>query len=145
MEVESACELVMGDKKQHFVGLAGDSNIEHYRRNERRVRTIRIAIQAIGPPWPNSRMNDNHVYVLLLLSTDSSIQVNMRTDDLDDDRKGILVWEKLPYQASNNTARYLDVRFTKDIKVKRIYSHIRERSLHRYQFSGGGSGCHYWV
>jgi len=68
----------------------------------------------------------------------------MKTDA--NDIKGVLVWSEHDYELSTSTIRYQDYRLAKEITIAQFYYFIREMwGMHRYQFSGGGSGCHFWV
>lgn len=89
-------------------------------------------------------MNDNHVYAVLPSPT-GTIRIDIMSDPEDTSRKGMLAWENLPYMLLDSAVRYQDFQFTRKVTVKELYMHIRDLGLHRYQFSGGGSGCHFWV
>jgi hypothetical protein len=89
-------------------------------------------------------MSDNHVSVFLLLGENQgSIRLNMTTEE--DDRSGILVWSQEVYQLSNSEIVHFDYRLCYTMQVSALYAWIRLWGLQRYVFSGGGSGCRFWM
>ena len=127
---------------QHAVGFSGDHNREQFAHDQSIVRKIRVVVHTTGP-WPNSPMSDHHVSVYLLLDNGRSVRINMTTQSNDD--RGILYWTQLSYQQSNSAIIFFDYDAAAGLMVGHVYSMVREAGLHRYRFSGGGSGCRFWM
>ena len=72
-----------------------------------------------------------------------AVRVNITTEQ--DDPTGVLVWSKEPYQLSNSSIIHFDYQLRYTVRVSALYNHIRQWGLQRYVFSGGGSGCRYWM
>lgn len=90
---------------------------------------------------PNG-MSDNHVSVFLLLA-EGAVRLNMTTEE--GSISGDLIWSWETYQTSNSEITHFDIPLGSAIGMSTLYSYIRFWGLHRYVFSGGGSGCRYWV
>lgn len=128
---------------KHVVALNEDANIAWFQNDTRKFRIIRVVIHTTGA-WPGTPHSDNHVSLYLLLDENTSVQINMMTDE--DDLRGQLVWSRHNYQDSNSRIVSRDYEFGQPVEVRQLYHMIRyEWGLHMYMFSGGGSGCHYWV
>jgi hypothetical protein len=129
----------------HITELNGDENLDHFQDNTSRFKTMRVTIHTTGA-WPNSPHSDNHVTILLLLRGEEdgkAIQIDMRTDP--NDRRGQLVWKKVDYQQSLSEIVHFDCKLDRSVEVGTLYKAIRyDWAYHRYLFSAGGSGCHYW-
>jgi hypothetical protein len=94
--------------------------------------------------WPNSVHSDNHVTIYVLLDGGNSVQINMTIEE--DDIRGRLVWSRYAYQESRSAIIYRDYELGSPLEIRELYNTIRnEWGLHRYMFSRGGSGYHYWV
>jgi hypothetical protein len=135
----------MAARDRHVVGLSLDDHESQYTNDKTRIPNIAVVIQAVGEPWPTSRMNDNHVYIVLVVSSDESIRVNMTLAGYDERGKGMLVWERLPYVFSRSTVREHTFAINGSLSVRRLFAHLKDLGMYRYRFSGGGSGCHYWT
>ena len=70
--------------------------------------------------------------------------MNMTAKD-EDDIQGILKSRSLSYSLTNSHIRYWDFETATDISVKSIAELIKNNGGDKYEFSGGGSGCRYWV
>lgn len=127
---------------QHAVELNRDKHITLFRDDNSVVFQIRVVVHTQGA-WPNSPMSDNHVSVFLLVRNGGSVRINMKTDD--NDTRGVLIWSQLGYPLSNSSIVHFDYPVVAGLLVADIYQAIREAGLHRYQFSGGGSGCRFWM
>ena len=127
---------------KHTVTPAGDQNIATFRDSTSTFYIVRVCIHTTGRQ-PNG-MSDNHVSVFLLLGDNQgAVRVNMTTEE--DDPTGVLVWSKEPYQLSNSSIIHFDYQLRYTMQVSALYNYIRQWGLQRYVFSGGGSGCRYWV
>ena len=131
--------------RQHIVGLRDDKNIKHFDDDRREFKTIRVVVHAVSVA-PNG-WTENHVSVFLLIrDTDDSVRINMKSDVEDDDIRGYLVWTKHDYCMSNSALTHKDYELGQWMQVRTLYTWIRhDWHLHRYDFSGGGSGCRFWV
>ncbi len=133
--------------KKHIVGLE-EENIHDYLNNEETFSTIRVVVHNTGT-WEGTPHSNNHVSVYLILDRqppddEISIHVDMRTDD--DDTRGQLQWNNCEFLLSNSAIRSWDFPLTGPMKVYDLYNWIRYQwGYYRYNFSSGGSGCHYWV
>lgn len=126
----------------HAVGLGGDANRDTFENSVEVILSVRIVIHTTGR-WPNSTMSNNHVTMLLLLAGNRCIQFNMATEE--DDTLGVLIWSSRAWQQSNSAITSLDIAVVGQPTIGRVYSLLRSNGAHRYQFSGGGSGCRHWV
>ena len=127
---------------QHAVQLNGDQNIEAFRDDESIVTQIRVVVHTQGA-WPNSPLSDNHVSVYLLMGNGRSVRINMATEE--NDTRGVLIWSQLGYELSNSSIVHFDYSVIPGLKVGHVYQALRTLGYHRYQFSGGGSGCRFWM
>lgn len=133
---------------EHAVELNNDLNVEKFAYSTRIFKSIVFAIYA-GRAWPTSGHSDNHINVYLPIeeSVDDkrSVRLDIRSDIEDEDRKGYLVWSELPYSLSTNVVTSLKFDLPFNMHVSTFYALLRnEWGMHRYNLSGGGSGCHYW-
>lgn len=128
--------------EHHAVQLQDDANKAFFASNNKNILSIRIIVHTTGR-WANSNMSDNHVTILLLLEGNNSIQLNMATDE--GDTLGVFIWALRAWQESNSAITSLDIALQKSCTVGNLYQILREAGMHRYQFSGGGSGCRHWV
>lgn len=127
---------------QHAVQLQDDDHRDDFEKNNQPISTIRIVVHTTGR-WENSTMSNNHVTMLLLLPNNSSVQLNMATDE--NETLGVFIWALRAWQESNSAITTLDLELQKPCTVGNLYSFLRKAGMHRYQFSGGGSGCRHWV
>jgi hypothetical protein len=63
----------------------------------------------------------------------------------EDDPSGILVWSREAYQLSSSQITHSDYRLRYTMQISALYAWVRQWGLQRYVFSGGGSGCRFWV
>ncbi|PVH92351.1 hypothetical protein DM02DRAFT_619998 [Periconia macrospinosa] len=131
--------IIMSTSK-HVVTPNGDANIAHFRDSRSTFRVIRVVVHTTGRQ--PSGMSDNHVSIFLLLNN-GAIRLNMTTAE--GSISGDLVWSREEYQTSNSQITSFDITLASAVEVGTLYSHIRSWGLQRYTFSGGGSGCRYWV
>ena len=131
--------------EQHIVGLQGDKNLERFANDGREFKKIRVVVHAVSVA--PSGLTENHVSVYLLIrNTEHSVRINMRSDLDNDDIRGFLVWSRHDYNTSNSRLVQKDYELASRMQVRTLYNAIRnEWHLHRYEFSGGGSGCRHWV
>ncbi|KAJ5712965.1 uncharacterized protein N7483_010146 [Penicillium malachiteum] len=105
----------------------------------RRVNYIRVVVHA-GAAIDGS---DNHWSIYLLLQSGGSVRVNMVTDY--GDINGRLEWTDLAYLLTTSAIQHWDFPVTMAIEVRHVADTIYRNRRHQYQFSGGGSGCRFWV
>jgi hypothetical protein len=112
---------------------------------QRTVIRVRVVVHNTGAYSPTSLMSHNHWYILLLLSDSESVRINMTTEP--GYITGQLVITDHNYILSNNAIRSFDfdVNPAYTITVDHFISLIFEYKRNFYNFSGGGSGCSYWV
>lgn len=129
---------------EHAVGLASDQNMSLFRQDLREIVSVRLIIHAttIGP---NSGISENHVTTYLIIEdSDEAVRIDMRT--YLPDIRGVLVWSRREHQVSNSALTFKDYPVHSRVRVRDVYKAIRDEwFLHRYLFSGGGSGCRYWA
>ncbi|CEJ62531.1 hypothetical protein PMG11_11028 [Penicillium brasilianum] len=106
------------------------------------VTHVRVVVHTLGAAGPNT--SDNHWSIYLLHSDRvSSTRINMRAEF--EDPSGKLEWTKHAYTQTTSAIRHWDFPVAAGITVlyfaRLIYSHRRDR----YEMSGGGSGCRWWV
>ncbi|KIW16242.1 hypothetical protein PV08_06293 [Exophiala spinifera] len=58
---------------------------------------------------------------------------------------GILEWTQQAYLLTHSAIRHWDFPGVKRFRVCDVAMHIRDAHRFRYDISGGGSGCRYWV
>jgi hypothetical protein len=132
---------------KHIVGLE-EENYRFYLNNTATFSTIRVVVHNTGA-WEGTPHSNNHVSVYLILDQQTadqqrSIHVDMRTDD--GDTRGQLQWNMCSFLLSSSAIRNWDYHLIQPMKVSDLYNWTRYQwGYHRYNFSGGGSGCHYWV
>lgn len=105
----------------------------------RRVNYIRVVVHA-GAATDGF---DNHWSIYLLLQSGGSVRVNMVTDY--GDINGRLEWTDLAYLLTTSAIQHWDFPVTMAIEVRHVADIIYRNRRHQYQFSGGGSGCRFWV
>ncbi|KAF2453023.1 hypothetical protein BDY21DRAFT_367270 [Lineolata rhizophorae] len=112
---------------RHIVALE-EGNREHFDNNTSKFSRMRVTIHTTGA-WENSVHSNNHVTILLIL------------DEEEASSDGSLV----NYHHSNTEIKYFDYDLDAPVQVQTLYRAIRnDWHFHRYLFSAGGSGCHYW-
>lgn len=132
---------------KHVAGLE-EENITYYQNSQETFSRIRVVVHNTGA-WEGTQHSNNHVSVYLLLDSqpageEKSIHIDMRADD--DDTRGQLQWNTCSFWLSVSAIRHDDYALTAPIRVCDLYYYTRYVwGLHRYLFSNGGSGCHYWV
>lgn len=109
------------------------------REDTRVVEKIRVVVHT-GHALDQS---DNHWSIYLLLQDEGSVRVNMATEY--EEIEGRLEWSNLQYLLTNSALHYWDYPAVQPIQVLHVARSIYDRNRHRYCFSGGGSGCRFWV
>lgn len=117
---------------------------EQVRNDNRIVDKVRVVVHTTGA-WPNGRMSDNHWSIFLILANgEGSVRMNMWAAI--DDPTGHLEWSpSLAYTTSNSAITNWDYKTVSAISVKKIYTVVMDNGRDKYDMSGGGSGCRYWV
>lgn len=90
---------------------------------------------------PNG-MSDNHVSVFLPIGG-GAVRLNMVAEE--GYILGDLVWSWESYVVSRSEITHFEIGLGSPLTLRTLYSYIIQWGLHRYTFSGGGSGCRYWV
>lgn len=106
------------------------------------VTHVRVVVHTLGAAGLNT--SDNHWSIYLLHSDRvSSTRINMRAEF--EDPTGILEWTQHGYTETTSAITYWDFPVAAGVTVlffvRLIYSLRRDR----YEMSGGGSGCRWWV
>ncbi|KAN0083906.1 hypothetical protein V8E54_002994 [Elaphomyces granulatus] len=109
-------------------------------QDTRRVEKIRVVVHT-GYALDQS---DNHWSIYLLLQDGGSVRANMVTKEYGHPG-GYLVWSDLEYDLTNSAIQHWDFPVTQAITVQNVATTIYRNNRHLYHFSGGGSGCRYWV
>lgn len=109
------------------------------REDTRLVEKIRVVVHT-GHALDQS---DNHWSLYLLLRDGGSVRVNMATEY--EETEGRLEWSNLQYLLTNSALHHWDYPAVQPIQVLHVARSIYDRNRHRYCFSGGGSGCRFWV
>lgn len=115
------------------------------RSDSRVVQAIRVVVHSSSALGPNTPMSDNHWSIYLIFAnTDRSVRINMRANY--GDPTGILEWSPdLPYNVTRSLAGYWDYSVAPGVTVGWLCQLVLNNGRDRYDMSGGGSGCHYWV
>ncbi|KAJ5330135.1 hypothetical protein N7452_010525 [Penicillium brevicompactum] len=106
------------------------------------VTHVRVVVHTLGAAGPNT--SDNH-WSIYLLHPDgiSSTRINMKA--VFDNTTGILEWTRHGYTQTTSAVNHWDFPVAAGVTVlffARLLYHLRRD---RYQMSGGGSGCRWWV
>ena len=109
--------------------------------DERRVKSVRAVVHTAGPAGPT--ISDNHWSIYLLLQAGGSVRLNMRADP--GFVNGILEWTENQYLLTNSALRHWDYPIVGHVRLCDIARLLYEAKRHRYDMSGGGSGCRYWL
>lgn len=111
------------------------------RQDQRVVDSVRVVVHTLGPA---GNISDNHWSIYLLLAdSQGSIRINMRAEP--GDSNGSLSWTKQAYLLTQSAIRHWDFPATQATQVRHIADFIYQQGRHRYNMSGGGSGCRYWM
>lgn len=115
------------------------TTIQH---DTRPVAQVRVVVHTTGASGPTS--SDNHWSIYLVLANNAgSIRINMRAEY--GDPTGILEWTSHAYTVTNSAIKYWDFAAAPGIQVSHISRLVYNLGRHKYDMSGGGSGCRYWV
>ena len=106
------------------------------------VTYVRVVVHTLGAAGPNT--SDNH-WSIYLIHPDgvSSTRINMRAEY--GDPTGILEWTKLGYTQTTSAIGHWDFPVRAGITVLFFAHLIYSLGRDRYEMSGGGSGCRWWV
>lgn len=111
-------------------------------QDKRSVVQIRVVVHTMGAAGPTT--SDNHWSIYLILANNAgSVRINMRAEY--GDSTGILEWTHLAYALTNSAISHWDYPVLSGIEVLHISRTIYNFGRHKYEMSGGGSGCRYWV
>lgn len=116
---------------------------EEARKDDRIVQKVRVVVHSTGT-WPNNKMSDNHWSIYLVLADDEgSVRMNMWAQL--DDPTGRLQWSPLGYTMTHSAIKSWDYQTVIGTSVKKVYTVVMSNGRDKYEMSGGGSGCRYWV
>jgi hypothetical protein len=111
-------------------------------QDQRVVNHVRVVVHTLGPAGPTT--SDNHWSIYLLLADgQGSVSMNMRADP--GYVNGALSWTRQTYILTQSSIRYWDFPAAQGVQVCYIAGLIYQLGRQRYDMSGGGSGCRYWV
>ncbi len=117
-------------------------NVSAVRGDLNKITHIRIVVHTTGPAGPVT--SDNHWSIYLLLAENGgSVRVNIRAEF--GDPTGRLEWTKQAYTLTHSAIRHWDFQVVGEVHVKDIAEHIYSLRRERYDMSGGGSGCRWWM
>ncbi|KAJ5225232.1 hypothetical protein N7468_006457 [Penicillium chermesinum] len=106
------------------------------------VTTVRVVVHTLGAAGPNT--SDNHWSMYLIHSDQvSSTRINMRAEF--DNPTGILEWTRHGYTQTTSAIMHWDFQVTAGVTVLFFARLIYSLGRDRYEMSGGGSGCRWWV
>ncbi|PGH26904.1 hypothetical protein AJ80_01487 [Polytolypa hystricis UAMH7299] len=106
------------------------------------VTHARIVVHTLGAVTPQT--SDNHWSIYLTLPDNAgSIRINMRANF--GDPTGILDWTKQTYTLANSAIQHWDFPLALGTTVGHIARLIYGNRRERFDMSGGGSGCRWWV
>ncbi|KAJ9253036.1 hypothetical protein DTO280E4_8389 [Paecilomyces variotii] len=108
----------------------------------RPVDQVRVVVHTMGVSGPTT--SDNHWSIYLVLPNNTgSIRINMRAEY--EDPTGLLEWTSHIYAVTTSAIKYWDFPAASGVQVAHIARLIYGLGRHKYEMSGGGSGCRYWV
>jgi hypothetical protein len=112
------------------------------KRDATKVIKINVVAHTLGAI--SDITSDNHWSIYLVLSNTASIRMTMRCGGAESST-GTLIWTKAPYVESNSQLRSWTYEPTQTITVKDVANLIYGNKRHIFEFSGGGSGCRFWM
>ncbi|KAI9841868.1 MAG: hypothetical protein M1837_000338 [Sclerophora amabilis] len=118
-------------------------NANTVRADSRPPTHIRVVVHTLGPATPTATLSDNHWSIYLRLAGDRSVRINMRAEY--GNPAGILEWTAQAYDLTFSAIRYWDFPVTQGVTVGHVAQLVYTLNRHKYDMSGGGSGCRYWV
>jgi hypothetical protein len=111
-------------------------------QDQRVVNDVRVVVHTLGPAGPT--ISDNHWSIYLLLADDQgSVRMNMRADP--GYVNGTLSWTRQAYLLTQSAIRHWDFHVAQGVQVRHIAGLIHQLGRQKYDMSGGGSGCRYWM
>ncbi|KKZ65485.1 hypothetical protein EMCG_08675 [[Emmonsia] crescens] len=113
---------------------------EQVQQDTRHVSYIRVVVHTAGGAKDGY---DNHWSIYLLLQWGESVRANIATDY--GETAGRLEWSNLGYLLTTSAIKHWDFPVAMAIEVQHVARTIYLYNRHQYQFSGGGSGCRFWV
>lgn len=106
------------------------------------VSLVRVVVHTLGAAGPNT--SDDYWSIYLIHSDGiTSTRVNMRAEF--DDPTGILQWTKHDYTQTTSAIQSWDWPAAAGVTVAAVAQLIYGLGRDRYEMSGGGSGCRWWV
>jgi hypothetical protein len=105
------------------------------------VHMVRVVVHTLGSAGPT--ISDNHWSIYLILDGGESVRINMTAEPGYID--GYLDWTKQNYTLTRSAIRCWDFQAVQGLQVHHIANLIYQLRRDRYNMSGGGSGCRYWV
>lgn len=110
-------------------------------QDQRVVQYVRVVVHTLGPAGPS--ISDNHWSIYLLLANNNSVRINMTAEPGFID--GTLKWTQQSYLLTTSAIRYWEFPVSQGVQFRHIANLIHQLGRQRYDMSGGGSGCRYWV
>ena len=90
----------------------------------------------------NTLASDNYTTQYFILSRDTSVQLNMRTDP--GYITGILEMTPRDYVESNTEILHFPIRPSGAFTPRNLYQWLDQGGFQDYTLTGGGIGCRYW-
>ena len=90
----------------------------------------------------NTLASNNHTTQYLILSSDTSVQLNMRIDP--GYINGILEMTPRSYVESNSEILHFSLRVNEAFTPRMLHDWLVQVGFQDYTFTGGGIGCRYW-
>jgi hypothetical protein len=113
-------------------------------KDTRRIIHFRVVVHAVGERWPNSNLIENHWSIYLVIGDHTSVRINMRAVEYGD-VEGLLEVTEHPYVVTNSCLKYWDFSPHPRLTVAMVYNELKKKGFDRYNMSGGGSGCRWWM
>lgn len=110
--------------------------------DSRSISLVRVVVHTTGAAGPT--ISDNHWSIYLVLpEVGGSVRFNMMAEY--GNPTGILEWTTQAYVLTNSAISHWDFPAAPGIQVSHVAQLIYGLRRDRYDMSGGGSGCRWWV
>jgi hypothetical protein len=110
-------------------------------QDTRVVQSVRVVVHILGPAGPTT--SDNHWSIYLVLANGGSVRMNMSAEP--GYVNGTLYLTTHLYILTTSALGHWDFPAVPGLQVCHIAGLIFQLGRHRYDMSGGGSGCRSWV
>lgn len=112
--------------------------------NHAPVQSLVVVVHTLGAISPH--LSDNHwsIYLKLQSHEQKSVRMNIRQLQ-DDDPTGTLIWSELDYWITHSAIKAWEFRVPQGLCVSHVAQLVYDNDRDKFEFSGGGSGCRYWM